>query len=205
MYFVGSTKASNILGMKDFHFLISIFILLIISSCAPDNSEQTITIEKRYSLTMPTFLSKGSDLHDEASLQYQNIFKEFYVVVIDEPKAAFDQSIGEYELAGGYQGNLETYAKIVFNNLVEGLLNSYQTDIIDTNVNGTIAKLTTIEGRMEDIPIYYAFGAYEGKNTYYQIIAWTLAESKEKYKDNMQQILNSFKELEHHSKKAKGT
>ncbi|HRW22364.1 MAG TPA: hypothetical protein P5509_10350, partial [Bacteroidales bacterium] len=57
------------------------------------NSFNTIQINNLYSIDVPDFLVKTNSLNDEASLQYENTAKEYYVIVIDEAKHDFLEAL----------------------------------------------------------------------------------------------------------------
>lgn len=188
--------------MKTIYLPLIIIISILFSSCNSEEGVQTISIDKRYSLTIPSFLSESDDLHGEASLQYQNIFNEFYVVVIEEPKDGLQKALETYELTDTYTNDIDGYAKLAYNGIYSSLENPTQTEIIDTNVNALNTRLTTINGKIDGLSIFYAFGVYDSQDRYYQVIAWTLSEKKSKYKSKMDAILQSLIELKIHRKKS---
>jgi hypothetical protein len=57
------------------------------------------------------------------------------------------------------------------------------------------AKLTTLKGTAEGIDVFYSIGIYEGKERYYQVLAWRLSGKEYSYKSKMNKILYSLKEL----------
>src|SRR5688572_33470128 len=48
---------------------------------------RTVNIHDRYSLDLPTYMTKAGDLNFEATLEYKNELKEVYIIVIDESTA----------------------------------------------------------------------------------------------------------------------
>ncbi|MES2486591.1 MAG: hypothetical protein V4581_11685 [Bacteroidota bacterium] len=172
-----------------------VVLILAVVSCNMAPQTQTVKIENRYSLDLPDYLEKTTDLHDEASLQYQNLLKEFYVIVIDESKAEFNKAI---EDAGNldFAGNLEGYANM-------GLYFKKETVKFDgeptpkaATINNLQARIVNINGTINNLPVYWKEAYIEGKNTYYQVIIWTLAEKKAEHEKDMQDIVNSFKEYD---------
>lgn len=65
---------------------IAVLSLLLLASCGGEVT-RTVKIGGRYQLKLPTDLTETKGLNDDASLEYQNAFKELYVVAIDESKA----------------------------------------------------------------------------------------------------------------------
>ena len=154
-----------------------------------------MNVENRYTLDLPSFMSETTDLNTDASLEYQNMFRELYVIVIDEPKDEMHKAIIESELQDYYPMNIEGYSDLVLPAFKEGIVRMEQTEVIDTTINNMDAKLTTISGIVEGIDAYYCLGNYEGKDTYYQVITWTLGDRKNTHQEAMDRILHSLKEL----------
>ncbi len=177
---------------KTIYFLFTVFFL---TSCQPSETE-TINVEDKYSITIPAFLSKSSILNSDASLQYQHIFKEFYVIVIDETKEEFLQAINENELTEPYSSDLNGYTKLLMDSF-ENSINTYQkAEFNDTIINGVNAKLTSITGKSEGVDAYFMLAFLEGDKRFYQIMTWTLSNRKYTYNDMMKKLIYSFKELQ---------
>ncbi|WP_123924601.1 hypothetical protein [Flavobacterium sp. WLB] len=76
--------------------IISLLFLVALSSCDQNHSNEKFekkTVENKYSLSVPESLGVTTELNDQASLQLQNQFDEFYVIVIDELKSDFLNAI----------------------------------------------------------------------------------------------------------------
>lgn len=174
---------------------IFILTILLLQSCGSADEEQLVTIGDKYSLSIPAFLTKVSDLNSDASLQYQHAWKEFYVVVIDETKEEMQQALVENDLTDSYENNIKSYSKLILGGFQESLNNLYQSDLIDTTVNNMPAKLTTLSGTFEGIDFFYSIGIYEGKDRYYQVLVWTLSSKKYSYQSKIEKILYSLKEI----------
>src|SRR5688572_26412269 len=71
---------------------------------------ETVTVEGNYSMGVPKFMTQAKSLNDEASLQYQNIFKETYVIVIDENKQEFIDAYQELESYDSSTSVIANYA-----------------------------------------------------------------------------------------------
>jgi len=177
---------------KTLFFILTIFLL---QSCNSGEEEQLISVGNKYSLSIPSFLTKVYNLNDDASLQYQHAWKEFYVIAIDESKEEMQKALIENNLTEIYKNNIEGYSKLMIDVFKESLNNSYQSELIDTTINKMPAKLTTLSGTVEGIDVFYSIGIYEGKDSYYQVLAWTLKSKQYSYKTKMNKILYSLAEL----------
>ena len=159
------------------------------------DEQQTVTIENKYSVAIPSFLTKASGLNDDASLQYQNAWKEFYVIVIDESKAEMHKAFVDNNLTETYTNDIKGYSELLMNGFEKAISVSHKSEIIDTTINNMPARLLTVSGRTEGIDAYYSLAFIQGKERYYQIMAWTLSNKEYEYKDKMNRIMYSLKEL----------
>ena len=185
--------------------LIVIFIaILAISSCQSSQTEQTpaaanqwqtVKVGNKYSLSLPSYLSKTTQLLEGASLQYMNTVKEFYVIVLEESRADVHKAISDNDLTSTYSLNLKGYADLLCDGMESKMENFKKTKITDTTINNLPAKLTTITGKVSDIDIFYSLAMIQGKTHYYQILSWTLANRANTHKGDMTKIFLSFKEL----------
>ena len=157
---------------------------------------QTIEINEDYSLILPDFLSKTDELNPNASLQYQNLDKELFVIVIEEDRQEFTRKILENKVEEVYPPNLKGYTDIVYHSIGETIKISAKTDIEDVEINGLSAKTFTIQGQTQDrISVYYSFTLVKGKDKYYQIAQWTAKNQKALFEKQMKEIAASFKQL----------
>jgi len=174
----------------------SLSLLFILIACKQDNATQTITIKKRYSLAIPNFLSVADNLHEDASLQYQNLFKEFYTIVIDEPSKDFDEMIvNEPSLSDYYTANLEGYSNLIVDNMKVTVEDGTFSDFTQTKINGNDARTISLEGTVEGIKVFYHLTFIKGKRQYYQIVNWTELKRKNDHLQFMENISASFQEL----------
>lgn len=164
----------------------------------PDDSFKEIKINKLYSISLPDYLTVGDDLNDEASLQYQNIYKEVYVIVIDEPKQEFIdvfKELGEYDEA---KPACDNYASAQMES-IEGNMETVTTksSLRKTKIGGCDARISDVAGTQAGITDAMGFTVafVEGKETLYMIMTWTFEKDKSKYQDDMDMMINSFKEL----------
>jgi hypothetical protein len=175
--------------MKKTFMLLLVCIGLI--SCDTKTEFKSIKVND-YSISLPDFLSEGKDLNGDASLQYQNLFKEFYVVVIDESKESFKDAIEINELEDVYESNFDGYTELLIGNLETAVTFKNKTEK-ETKINGLPAKILTFEGTVEGIDIYYQVAYIDGITNYYQIMTWTLPNKKDTYKEIMDKMFQSFK------------
>lgn len=164
-----------------------ILITFSMISCDSKQEYQTVTIEHKYSIELPSFLSEVNNLNPEASLQYQNPLREFYVLVLDEAKADFP-NLAAIDLDG--------YNNLLRNNLESSIGNPVFSPTRDTLINGLKAKMFSLSGTTQGLDIHYEFAYLESDKNFYQILTWTLLNRKDKFLPDMKKIIASFKEKE---------
>lgn len=164
----------------------------------PDDSFQEVKINGLYSMMLPDYMTKGDDLNDEASLQYQNIYKEVYVIVIDEPKQEFIDvfmELGDYDSTKSAADN---YADAQMES-IEGNMEtvSSKSTMRKSKINGCESRVVDVTGTQMGItdPMGFTVAFIEGKENLYMVMTWTFEKSKDKYQEDMDMMINSFKEL----------
>lgn len=172
-----------------------ILISLLFISCQPEGKQQNIIVDNKYSISIPAFLKKVNNLNKKASLQYQHVAKEFYIISLDEPKTKFYNAIDNHNMNDLFSKDLEGYMHLVCLSIKQNSSNYSDSEVLDTLINGLPAKLLTISAHIEGSDLFYSLAFIEGKSRYYQIVAWTLLSKENQYKDKMSQIMYSFKEL----------
>ncbi len=165
--------------------------MLFLFAC--ESKLETQIINNLYSLDIPTDLSATKELNKDASLQFQNVLFEKYVVVINEPKDKLTKAYEEANLV--FEDNLDFYNNLIIDNVSQSVKNFKKKNIQKTKINNLAAILNDVEGEINGIPVYYNFTIIKGKNHYYQLITWTLKGKREEYKEEFQKIINSFKEI----------
>lgn len=171
---------------------LSITVLLLIISCQEKEEFNTITIAEKYSMKLPSSLSKSEDLNENASLQYQNVFKELYTIVVDETKESVDPILASDTTAST---NLDKYTQLLKTNFEKTLTNFKCSEIEKSLINGLDAQTYSITGTIDNIDVYYDVAFVEGKENYYQILVWTKLNQKEEYSKTIKEMIASFKEL----------
>ncbi|MFP9113979.1 hypothetical protein ACLI1A_08545 [Flavobacterium sp. RHBU_3] len=166
-------------------------VALLFTGCNSD--PQTIKVKNQYSVVLPSFLSEGKNLHDDASLQYQNLLKEFYVIVIDEPSNTLDDIINES--MPEYTPDVDGYSKLLMGSTAEALNLPEEPILSAKKINGMDARVGGFSGEAEGQKIFWKAAYFKGKKHYYQMLCWTQADKQKDYEPEMDNIINSFKEL----------
>lgn len=179
--------------MKKLCLLFSFAIVLI--SCKVADSTKTINVKNLYSVAVPSHMSKTTNLNDEASFQYQNIWKELYALVIDESIEEFGEAISFSEEWMNKNNDLATYTEIVFNNIQAAAMIEEEVGFTDEIIHGLPAKTIQFNATIDGLDLFYGMGVIEGKENYYQVYTWTLEHKAGELQQKMREIILSFQEL----------
>jgi hypothetical protein len=140
-----------------------------------------------YRLEIPNYMVKTYNLNDVPTLQYNNIVKEAYVIVIEDSKDEL-QSLS-----------------MVFQNAREFLENFTKDYQLETQ-NRTLSEITEFESNKnqhaqvemswsnEDGHFYMLITTVETKEHFYKILCWTILENKDLLKNDYLTISKSLVE-----------
>jgi len=148
-----------------------------------------------YAVSLPGYLSETNDLNEDASLQYQNLWKEFYVIIIHDLKSEMEEILEEHELLEIYPNDLEGYSSLIWDGFEEDIDIQNIADTVDDRIHGMPVKYRKINAVVEGLDVFYYFAIIEGKERFYQILAWTMTEKQKEYEEEMKRMIYSFKEL----------
>ncbi len=163
-----------------------------------ENDFKSIEVNNEYKISVPKYMKEAKDLSDEASLQYQNIFKETYFVILDESK---EEMISIFQELGEYNNDIsviKNYRDIQLQYLADGMDVRGKSEPKSIQIGGLDAETMEFGGNVDDViyDIAYFVAFIEGKEKVYMLTAWTLESRKKKYKSTFEKILNSFELIE---------
>lgn len=169
-------------------FLFSAVLLTFVVSCKKETVFKEVKINDRYSISVPDYLQPCTDLHKDASLQYQNTEIDIYAMVIDERKKTMENYSLDYDI------------DLYYNNIAS---QPFLETIKDVNISpagrqkidGHKALISEITGKIDQNSIYYRLGVIETPYAFYQLLIWTRGDNREKYEPDMKKMIESFKEL----------
>lgn len=135
-------------------------------------------------ITVPTdWVSAGDGLRGSADIYASYPPGEMFASVLSESKDV----LGQFDL----EDNAEQYRW-----LIEKELSEYDTSTRTTldEVNGDPAVQYEIRGRVDGVPVVYLHTTVQGSDGYYQVVGWTTEERYAENKDDLQQVIQSFRE-----------
>ncbi|MDB4834963.1 hypothetical protein OAH12_00070 [Cyclobacteriaceae bacterium] len=105
-----------------------------------------VVIADAFSIDLPDYMKESTSLNDEAILQYQNIFKETYIVVLQENKSDVERTfrdLGEYNDSLTFAQN---YRDIQLNLLKESIDIKYQSEFKNVQIGGLNSEHVQFDG-----------------------------------------------------------
>ena len=164
-----------------------------------DNEAETWSTKsdnENFEIDIPAHMQIMDNLNAEASLQYGYAEQvgdevlEHYVIVLNYPK--------EDLKADGFEDmDILTYNKMPIESLSGGL-DEYElitTEPKVEDVNGLKCVKNEMRGSLGEVNIYYQVGVYESDKSFYQLVTWCIEGQKGEFKEDMERIINSFKEI----------
>lgn len=168
--------------MTTLRILLPFLLVVGLWSCGSTEEDLAhVAVGEQYSLDVPTYLSKTTEFNPEASLQYINVDKAVYIMVIDQSKSELE--------ATGVEVTLKDYFDLA----------TLQFETFEAPDQRTIHGMNAIQteavGFMNTHHVFYKMAIVESETHFYQILAFTLLEQKEQYAKELQNMIDSFEEL----------
>lgn len=171
------------------------FLCLFFASCSEDSINQQVRVDDLYMVSIPSFLYSVNDLNSDASLQYMNEAREYYVLVIHEDKAEFHESIYDTELIEMYAPNIDGYANLLIDSFGYNANVKSKTKVTETQINDMPARLVNMQASFDGVDVFCSLAYLEGKENYYQVFAWTLQSNEKEFKSSLNDIAHSLREI----------
>ena len=165
-----------------------------------NDTAQTIVVQNKYSIDVPSYLSPTTKLSEDASLQYRSKTLDVTLQVVDEPTseciAAVEDVRKEHPDFGEDQSLLDNIARMA----LISMFDIDKTEIVncaETKINGMNAVMLNAFQKRTFLTdaIYGSFAVIEGKETLYKVIILAGGTSIKKLSDKLETVIYSFKEL----------
>lgn len=140
-----------------------------------------------YTMEIPDYMSRTFDLNDVATMQYKNILKETYAIVIEDDKEEL-QSLGmTFTSPSDF---LEYFVQDYYAQAEKREV----TEAIEFENNGYAFSQVELIAETADISLFMVITAVESETHYYKILCWTLLEYKDKYEEDFKRMAKSLKD-----------
>jgi uncharacterized RDD family membrane protein YckC len=149
-----------------------------------EGQTHTYVSQNRFQVTAPSGWSENGDLNSDADISIESLFLEKYVIVFSESKDDFDSEF-----------TFEDYR--AFNEEQElDLLGKVTSEFKKLQINGYDAYQCFLQGTPEGTEVTFIYTLLETPTHYHKIIAWTLSDKYDRYKEELMEVVHSFREIE---------
>ncbi|WP_343798081.1 hypothetical protein [Gaetbulibacter jejuensis] len=170
------------------------------TSSGMDSSESTsasnyvtVGVDGSFQVDLPRHMKSTSELNDEAVLQYANIFKDTYFIVIQENKSEYVElfkQFGEYNTELSVIENYKNSQKELFK---EGIVNARIQEYGLNSINNYAARQLKVLGEVDGTQIAYVVAFIEGDDDIFMLMNWTAKEKFNKFENSFEYINGTFK------------
>jgi hypothetical protein len=165
-------------------------------SCDTSDSPRRITINDEYSIEIPRHMKVATDLNADASLQYNDLEEELYIIVIDESTKEFRETFRNEKEWDENLTVAENYRKVQIANMKKTLKSMKGKPTLQkTSISKTPAEIVDFVGKVDGIDplIYYKIGFLESDGKLYMIMTWTLNDMRSRHNTEMMNMIKSFR------------
>jgi hypothetical protein len=166
-----------------------LFMLFFVTNSFSQSATKEFNIEHSFKINLPTYMNRTVGLNEVASLQYKNVVKDIYGLVIADYKDELELAEMNYSSINEYlEESLKTFLD---DEPSKKTSNPIYKKIGEQNFGEFDASYYDEEEKVE---IYYLFGIVETKTSFYKVLSWCSSLEKEKYKEDFRKILYSLKD-----------
>jgi len=183
--------------------ILLILISIVIISCSNDSTELIwLTIDNnQYTIELDGDMNpmRKQDMNEDANLQYANLFREKYIMVISEGSYSMDNIWNNVDSLNAYGFDTTISPSEIWANLIiEGLSTNFQSEInvSECLINGASAKKAHVDGKFDGQDISWTSFLIKGQHDFFQICVWTTLDNKLEYLPQLEKMAQTFKEIE---------
>lgn len=135
-------------------------------------------------IVLPGGWKEYRKLNDAAELQAANLGKNLYIIVLTENKDDFDRI------------TLKQHSALTRDSLEKSLTSPEVIGPKKLSIHGQTAIQFEIRGQLDKTKICYLHTTVETDKNFYQVLAWTSKSGFEKNREELQQVIHSFREIQ---------
>lgn len=144
--------------------------------------QKLLTKDKRIEITVPKSWTSDLSLNDKADLGAKYPSKEEYIILLDESKEDFEDM------------NLQKHSDLTLGALRKNLDGSEASEPEELTINGLPARQVVVKGTSDGVKVVFLHTTVETDKSFCQVLAWTLSSDWDDNKDDLQQVVKSFRE-----------
>lgn len=193
--------------------VVPLLMLFLVSSCKEkikdaikkglESGDETISeanfkhveVDSLYAVSIPKYMKEMPNLNDQATLQYGNVYKNLYTVVIHEDKEDF---IDYYTEIGAYNDSIS-----ILDNYTTGQVQYFKKSLIECmvipyqlkNIKGHDARQCGFNGVVGGVKVAYLVAYIEAKDDLFMIMSWTDVDRFNRFENTFEAINDSFEYL----------
>ncbi|WP_127141602.1 hypothetical protein [Flagellimonas marinaquae] len=185
-----------------YRLLVPIIVLVLsLVSCKDSKNQKedsdgfhTISVNNEYRIDVPLFMTGTTGLNEEASLQFQSLRKEAYLIVMDEQKSRFEEVFRDLEQYDDSLSVIQNYRDARLQILSRTTQITHKSPFTSRLIYGLDAESLELDAKVNgmDQEISYFLTFVEGHENVYMIMAWTLKDKKMEHKKTFKTIAESF-------------
>lgn len=165
-------------------------ILVLMTSIAFSQTElKQYHAGHTFDISLPDYMSRTIGLNSVSSIEYKSTVKDVYGFVILDTKEDLALADMKYSSTNEfYEDFIKDFLKDQEKRKVSKPESQKKGDInfIECDV--------TYYDKDAETEIYYLVGVVETKTAFYKVLSWAVAENKDKFKSDFQNILYSLKD-----------
>ncbi len=172
--------------------------ILFLASCVEEKKKGTgfreIKVEGAYLISLPEQMKPTTGLNAEASLQYQDITQEIYLIVLEESKTELDSLLANQKRENQESSTLSIYGALQLERLGRAMKVKKKVGPKKLTIHRLNAELFEIVGEIPNLKedLYYSLTFIEGAGKVYTVMSWTLDSQKDEYTSTFEHIAKSF-------------
>ena len=150
-----------------------------------DEKTQTVTsTDGVCSITVPSSWQENLSVNPIANIVEGSPLQDQFIMTISESTADVTDSF-----------TLDNFYNNIKENMLSSITNSEISDLGEVTINGLKGMQFELKGEVEGVKLGYLVTAVQSENHFHQVIAWTLQSTFDSKRDELNEIINSFKVL----------
>ena len=146
-------------------------------------NRQVVADDDSVRVEVPAHWKPNPELNDIASIQYANLSREQYFIVISEPKSDFYADMDVF-----------SYNNLLLENFRESLTDIQIKYLGEVEINDMAGLKHELRGRIDGLSVVYLLVALEGTDSYHQLVFWSTAARWKTGSNVFEEVLTSFAE-----------
>ncbi len=163
-----------------------------------DQDFEWAKVYQQYKIKLPNYMKSTTILNDEASLQYMHMYKEEYIIIIDESKQEFIDTFRALNAYNENKNTLENFHLVQTEHLTSAMQLRQTSKPQFVQLRNSTAYFAEFDAKIEDSPETASYFIYHAasEEKLYTIMLWTLKKNREIYREKVKKMLSTFVSLE---------